>query len=280
MPLVQKRPLTPSQRFHIQNKVIVEKKRPEKSLSSFKKSTGGRNCHGRMTIRRRGGGHKKLYREIDFNRQKVNIPAKVQAIEYDPNRTALIALLAYADGEKRYIVAPVGLKKGDSVISTDSNNVEYNPGNSALLRYIAPSTKLHCVEIIPGQGARIARSAGIGVELMAIEGDYATLKMPSGEIRKVHADSRATIGVIGNSEHRKESLGKAGRKRWMGKRPRVRGKAMNAVDHPQGSSYRNKGTGDPMSPWSKLAKGGKTRRRSKTTDSLILVRRNGLKVKH
>ena len=278
MALIQKRPLTPGQRYHLQNKVDVAQKRPERSLTRFKKQSGGRNCYGRITMRRRGNGHKQLYRQIDFKREKLNIPAKVQSIEYDPNRTALIALLAYADGEKRYIPAPVGLKAGDTVIST-SDKIDYNPGNSTLLCHIAPATRIHCVELIPGQGAAIARSAGNAVELMGIEGEYATIKMPSGEIRKIHANCRAVIGDVGNQDHQNESLGKAGRNRWLGKRPRVRGSAMNAHDHPQGSSYRNNGSRVLLSPWGKLAKGGKTRKRSKTTNRFILIRRNGLKVK-
>jgi large subunit ribosomal protein L2 len=278
MPLVTKRPLTPGQRFHVLNKVEVSKKRPERTLVAPKNSTGGRNCYGRITSRRRGNGHKKLYRLIDFKREKINIPAKVQAIEYDPNRTSLIALLAYLDGEKRYILAPIGLKVGDTIVSSNEK-VEYNPGNSTLLKHIAPSTQIHAIELIPGQGASIARSAGNTVELMAVEGEYATLKMPSGEIRKVHANCRAVIGLVGNADHQNESLGKAGRNRWLGRRPRVRGSAMNAVDHPQGSSYRNNGCRHLLSPWGKLAKGGKTRRRSKSTNRFILIRRNGLKVK-
>ncbi len=279
MALVQKRPLTPSQRYHIQNKVKVAKKRPERTLTTSNKSSGGRNNYGRMTIRRRGNGHKRLLRTLDFKREKLNIPARVQAIEYDPNRTSLIALVAYADGEKRYIPAPEGLKVGDTIVSSDEK-VAYTPGNSTLLKYIAPATKLHCVELIPGQGASLARSAGVGLELMAIEGTYATLKMPSGEVRKVHGDCRASLGMIGNADHQKESLGKAGRNRWLGKRPRVRGSAMNAVDHPQGSSYRNNGSRVLLSPWGKLAKGGKTRKRAKSTNRFILIRRNGQKVKH
>lgn len=278
MALIQKRPLTPGQRYHIQNKVDVSKKRPERGLTSSNHSKGGRNVYGRITMRRRGAGHKRLYRQIDFKREKLNIPAKVQAIEYDPNRTCLIALLAYKDGEKRYIPAPLGLKVGDTVISS-TDKVDYNPGNSTLLKHIAPATRIHCVELIPGQGASIARSAGNAVELMGIENNYAMIKMPSGEIRKVHADCRAVIGDVGNADHQNESLGKAGRNRWLGKRPRVRGSAMNAVDHPQGSSYRNNGSRVLLSPWGKLAKGGKTRKRAKTTNRFILIRRNGLKVK-
>jgi large subunit ribosomal protein L2 len=262
----------------LQNKPDVADKRPERSLTSGKKFTGGRNCYGRMTSRFRAKGHKKLFRQIDFKREKLNIPAKVQAIEYDPNRTSLIALIAYADGEKRYIPAPKGLEVGATILSS-TEVVSYNPGNSTLLRFIAPSTRIHCVELLPGQGAVIARSAGVGLELMAVEGDYATLRMPSGEVRKVHANCRAVIGEIGNADHKNESLGKAGRNRWKGRRPHVRGSSMNAIDHPQGSSNRNNGSRILLSPWGKLAKGGKTRRRSKQTNRLILTRRNGLKVK-
>jgi large subunit ribosomal protein L2 len=278
MPLIQKRPLTPGQRFHIQNKVEVTNQRPERTLTSSLNSAGGRNINGRITMRRRGNGHKRLYRDIDFKREKLNIPATVQAIEYDPNRTALIALLSYADGEKRYIPAPVGLKVGDTVVSSDGK-IDYNPGNSTLLKFIAPATRIHCVEMLPGKGAAIARSAGIAVELMGLEGDYVTVRMPSGEIRKIHGNCRAVIGDVGNQDHQNESLGKAGRNRWLGKRPRVRGSAMNAHDHPQGSSYRNNGSRVLLSPWGKLAKGGKTRKRAKITNRFILIRRNGLKVK-
>jgi large subunit ribosomal protein L2 len=275
------RPITAALRFTELNRPAeIAKKRPERSLVEHKNKTGGRNTYGRITSRRRGGGHKKLYRVIDFKRAKLDMPAKVQAIEYDPNRSALLALLAYADGTKTYILAPKGLKVGDSIYSalkTDSN--DFRPGNSFPLSVIPPATRLHAVELLPGRGAQIARAAGVSVELVAVENGMAQLKMASGETRLVNANCRATIGEVGNEDHSKRKLGKAGRNRWLGRRPRVRGMAMNPVDHPNGGGQgKSKGGGGRqhlVSPWGQLAKGFPTRRRAKPSNSLILTRKNG-----
>jgi large subunit ribosomal protein L2 len=283
MALKSFRPLTASLRFTTLNRPEgLSKKRPERSLVESKSKTGGRNTYGRITSRRRGGGHKKLYRIIDFKRTKLDMPAKVQAIEYDPNRTALLALLAYADGTKSYVLAPAGLKAGDTIFNlmkTDTN--DFRPGNSFPLSVIPPATKLHAVELLPGRGAQIARSAGTSVELVAVEGEYAQLRLSSGETRLVNAKCRATIGEVSNADHGKRSLGKAGRNRWLGKRPRVRGVAMNPVDHPNGGGQgKSKGGGGRqhlVSPWGQLAKGFPTRRRSKLSSNFILVRANGRK---
>lgn len=281
MSIKKRKPLTPSQRYTALNIADeVTKSKPESKLTVAKHNKQGRNCYGRITSRRRGGGHKRRYRIIDFKRNKLDIPAKVQAIEYDPNRSANIALLAYADGEKRYILAPNGLKVGDSLMSTATKVEEYPVGLSLPLSLMPPSTRIHSVELYPGRGAQIARGAGVGAQLVNVEGDRATIKMPSGEIRMVHAKCRATIGVVGNSTHSSRSLGKAGRNRWLGRRPRVRGVAMNPVDHPMGGGEgRTSGGGHPVSPWGQLSKGYPTRRGSKPTDSMILVRRNGKKLK-
>ncbi len=275
------RPLTPSLRFTTLNRPEeITDKRPERSLVEHKHKTGGRNVYGRLTSRRRGGGHKQLYRRIDFKRAKLDISARVQAIEYDPNRSALLALLAYTDGTKTYIIAPQGLKIGDSIYSalkTDTN--DFRPGNSFPLAVIPPSTRVHCVELLPGHGAQLARSAGTSVELIAIENGAAQLKLGSGETRLVNAKCRATIGEVSNAEHNSRKLGKAGRNRWLGRRPRVRGVAMNPVDHPNGGGQgKSKGGGGRqhlVSPWGQLAKGFPTRRRSKPSNSLILVRHSG-----
>lgn len=279
MPLLDSRPLTPGQRFLTRNKQEVSKKRPERQLTVKKHSKKGRNCYGRITSRRRGGGHKRNYRLIDFRRDKLDIPAKVQAIEYDPNRTANLALLAYADGEKRYILAPRGLAVGDSVISA-SDRVEFTVGFSLPLAVIPPATKIHAIELHPGRGAQIARSAGQAAQLISIDGDRATVKLPSGETRYLSSRCRATIGEVGNHEHQNRSLGKAGRSRWLGRRPRVRGVAMNPVDHPMGGGEgRTSGGGQPQSPWGQLSKGFPTRKKSNPTNSQILVRRNGRQLK-
>jgi len=281
MPLKMFRPITSTLRFTQLNRPAeIVAKRPERGLTEHKHKTGGRNCYGRLTSRRRGGGHKQLYRIIDFKRDKLAMRAKVQAIEYDPCRSALIALIAYADGTKSYILAPKGLKVGDAVISAEKcENNEYRPGDAYPLATIPPSTRVHAVELLPGRGAQLARSAGVGLELVTVEAGNAQLKMPSGEIRLVNARCRATIGEVGNADHVNESLGKAGRNRWLGRRPRVRGMAMNPVDHPNGGGQgKSKGGGgrqQVVSPWGQLAKGFPTRRRSKPSDSLILVRHNG-----
>jgi large subunit ribosomal protein L2 len=282
MPIKSFRPLTASLRFtQLNHTPELSKKRPERALTQSHGKSGGRNVYGRLTSRRRGGGHKRLYRVIDFRRNKIDVPAKVQALEYDPNRSANLALLAYADGEKRYIVAPTGLKVGDSVVTT--NKPDFRVGNNLPLSVIPPTTKIHAVELYPGRGAQLGRSAGNSAELVGIEGKSATIKLPSGELRLVHANCRATIGVVGNGEHMNQSLGKAGRNRWLGKRPRVRGVAMNPVDHPNGGGQgKSKGGGGRqqlVSPWGQLAKSFPTRRRSKKTNNLIVHRRNGRKLK-
>jgi len=281
MALKSFRPHTASLRFTTLNRPDdISDKRPERSLVENKHKTGGRNTYGRITSRRRGGGHKKLYRIIDFKRAKLDMPAKVQAIEYDPNRSALLALIAYADGSKTYVLAPAGLKAGDTIynaMKTDTN--DFRPGNSFPLSVIPPATKLHAVELLPGRGAQLARAAGTSVELVAIENGMAQLRLTSGETRLVNAQCRATIGEVSNADHSKRKLGKAGRNRWLGKRPRSRGVAMNPVDHPNGGGQgKSKGGGGRqhlVSPWGQLAKGFPTRRRSKPSNSLILVRHNG-----
>lgn len=279
MALVDRKPITPSQRFYKQNKLELSKKRPERRLTIHKKNSAGRNAYGRITSRRRGGGHKRHIRIIDFHRNKFDIPAKIQDIQYDPNRSANLALLAYADGEKRYILAPRGLGIGDTVLSSEKR-ISINPGNSMPLSVIPPATKVHNIELIPGRGGQVARSAGNAAQLMGVDGDFATIRMPSGEIRLINKKCRATIGEVGNSQHQARTIGKAGRSRWLGKRPRVRGVAMNPVDHPMGGGEgRTSGGGHPMSPWGQLSKGFPTRRKSKTSNKFILVNRNGKKFK-
>jgi large subunit ribosomal protein L2 len=245
--------------------------RPLKALMESKPSTGGRNHYGRITSRFRGGGHKKRFRIIDFKRNKIGVPAKVVTIEYDPNRSARIALLNYADGEKRYILCPVGLKIGDAIIS--SRNADIKPGNSLPLRFIPLGTTVHNVELKIGGGAQLVRSAGSGAQIMAKEGDWGQLRLPSGEVRRVHLDCRATVGQVGNVEHSGEHVGKAGRTRWRGWRPHNRGVTMNPIDHPMGGGEgRSSGGRHPCSPWGQLAKGLKTRE-NKRTDPMIIKRR-------
>ena len=284
MPIHSFRPLTAAGRFTSLNKTTGElsKKRPERGLTENKHKTGGRNVYGRVTSRHRGGGHKQLYRIVDFRRDVLDMPAKVQAIEYDPNRSANLALIAYTNGEKRYILAPKGLKVGDAIFASNKATTnDYNVGNNFPLAIIPPSTRLHCVELVPGRGAQIARGAGTSLELVAIEENQATLKMPSGELRHVNAKCRATIGEVGNGDHNQQSLGKAGRRRWLGIRPTVRGMAMNPVDHPNGGGQgKSKGGGGRqqlVSPWGQLAKGFPTRRRSKPSNAQIIVHHNGRK---
>lgn len=246
--------------------------KPEKSLVESLKKNGGRNQQGKLTVRHQGGGHKRKYRIIDFKRNKDGIPAKVATIEYDPNRSARIALLHYVDGEKRYIIAPNGLKVGDQVMSGPEADIK--PGNALPLKNIPVGTMIHNVEIKIGAGAQLVRSAGAYAQLMAIEGDYATLRMPSGEMRKIHVNCRATIGVVGNAEHMNITIGKAGRSRWMGKRPENRGVAMNPNDHPHGGGEGRSPVGrkHPVTKWGKCAMGAKTRRK-KASDKLIVKRR-------
>jgi large subunit ribosomal protein L2 len=246
--------------------------RPERTLVEGRRtSSGGRNSYGRVTAWHRGGGHKRLYRRIDFRRDKLGVPARVASIEYDPNRSARIALLHYRDGEKRYILAPLGLKVGDDLLS--GPDAEIRPGNALPLTNVPLGTVIHAVELKPGKGAQLVRAAGVGAQLMAREGDYATLRMPSGENRRVHVRCRATIGQVGNLEHENRSVGKAGRSRWLGKRPNVRGVAMNPIDHPMGGGEgKSSGGRHPCTPWGKPTKGYKTRK-NRATDKWIVKRR-------
>ncbi|RMF84174.1 MAG: 50S ribosomal protein L2 [Nitrospinota bacterium] len=249
----------------------ITRPEPEKSLLRPLKKSGGRNNHGRITARHRGGGHKRRYRVIDFKRDKIGIPAKVASIEYDPNRSARIALLHYADGEKRYILAPLHLTVGDQVLAGPTADIK--PGNALALQDIPVGTIVHNIELQPGKGGQLARSAGAFAQLMAKEGSYAQLRLPSGEIRRVHLRCMATIGQVGNLDHENIRIGKAGRSRWLGRRPHVRGMAMNPVDHPHGGGEgRSKGGGHPRTPWGKPTKGYKTRKK-KQSDRYILRRR-------
>ena len=249
----------------------LSKGRPERSLLRKLNRSGGRNSYGRITSRHRGGGHKRKYRVIDFRRNKFAVPAKVASIEYDPNRSARIALLHYLDGEKRYIIAPHGLNVGDMVVSDEVTDVK--PGNSMPLKNIPLGTLIHNIEMRPGQGGQIVRSAGTAAQLMAKEGKYAQIRLPSGEVRMILNTCRATIGQVGNLDHENISIGKAGRSRWMGRRPHVRGVAMNPVDHPMGGGEgRSSGGRHPCSPWGWPTKGYRTRRK-KPSDAFIVRRR-------
>ena len=266
-------PTTPGTRFmSISEFDGLAKKAPEKSLTSALKKSGGRNNHGRITSRHIGGGHKRKYRIIDFRRNKFGIPAKVFALEYDPNRSARIALLHYADGEKRYILAPNGLKVGDTLQSGPGSEIKV--GNALKLRDMPLGSFVHNVELKPGKGGQIGRSAGSALQLMAKEGKYAQLKFPSGEVRLVNMECMATYGSIGNSDHENISIGKAGRTRWLGKRPKVRGVVMNPVDHPMGGGEgKASGGGHPVSPWGQKAKGLKTRKKKNQSNKYIVKRR-------
>jgi large subunit ribosomal protein L2 len=249
----------------------LTRKAPERSLLVPRKRTGGRNVYGRITSRHVGGGHKRMYRIIDFKRDKRDIPARVASLEYDPNRSAHIALLHYADGEKRYILAPLGLKVGDPVMSGERADIK--PGNALPLKNIPLGTLVHNLEMKPGKGGQLIRSAGSAGQLMAREGDYATLKMPSGEVRRIHVNCFATVGQVGNLDHENVSLGKAGRNRWLGRNPTVRGVAMNPVDHPLGGGEgKSSGGRHPVTPWGVPTKGYKTRQ-NKATDKFIVKRR-------
>jgi len=267
----QRKPTSAGRRFQSASSFEeITKTEPERSLVVSKTGSGGRNSYGRKTARHRGGGHKRLYRVIDFRRDKDGVPAKVAAIEYDPNRNARIALLHYLDGEKRYILAPAGLSVGDIV--ANGKGAEVKTGNAMEMRYMPVGTTLHNVELRPGGGGKIARGAGMSVQLVAKEGKYATLRLPSGEVRRVLLDCRATIGVVGNAEAELVSIGKAGRNRWLGVRPQTRGVAMNPVDHPLGGGEgKSSGGRHPVSPWGK--KEGRTRRRGLPSDRLIVRRR-------
>tara|TARA_B100000787_G_scaffold141649_1_gene110805 strand:- start:258 stop:1082 length:825 start_codon:yes stop_codon:yes gene_type:complete len=266
------KPITPGQRFRVVNGFdAITTDKPEKSLLAPKKRSGGRNNQGRMTTRNIGGGHKQKYRIIDFKRDKHNIPATVKTIEYDPNRTAFIALLSYADGEKRYVIAQNGLQVGQTVVS--GSNVAPEAGNAMLLSDIPLGTTISCIELHPGQGAVMARSAGSFAQLMARDGKYATLKLPSGETRLVLLTCNATIGVVSNSDHQLLVSGKAGRRRWLGRRPRVNAVRMNPVDHPMGGGEGRASGGHPRSRNGIPAKGFKTRSKKKASNKYILERR-------
>jgi large subunit ribosomal protein L2 len=266
------RPATPSLRFKtVTTFDEISKVRPEKSLLEPKARTGGRNNVGWMTVRHRGGGHKKLYRVVDFKRDKAGIPAKVAAIEYDPNRSARIALLHYADGEKRYILYPIGLQVGTTVVSGPDADILV--GNALPLRNIPVGTTIHNIELRRGKGAQLVRSAGGAAQLVAKEGEYAQVRLPSGEVRQVHIECLATIGQVGNLDHSNVSIGKAGRTRWLGKRPSVRGVAMNPVDHPHGGGEgKTSGGRHPVTPWGQPTRGFKTRN-NKRTDRFIIKRK-------
>jgi large subunit ribosomal protein L2 len=266
------KPTSAARRFYtVSDFADITKSTPERSLLEHQHSTGGRNNNGRITSRFRGGGHKQRYRVIDFRREKIGVPARVAAVEYDPNRTARIALLNYVDGEKRYILCPDGLKVGDQIVS--SRNADIKPGNSLPLRAIPLGTSIHNLELKIGKGGQLCRSAGVAAQLMAKEGAWGQVRLPSGEVRLVHLDCRATIGQVSNIDHQNISLGKAGRTRWLGVRPHNRGVTMNPVDHPMGGGEgRTSGGRHPCSPWGQLAKGLKTRN-NKRTDGMIIKRR-------
>lgn len=272
MAVLKAKPTSPGRRFVV--KVVnpdLHKGKPFKGLLESKSNTGGRNNAGRITTRHRGGGHKRHYRMVDFKRNKDGVPAVVERLEYDPNRTANVALVKYADGERRYIIAPRGVCAGDPIMSGGSAPIR--PGNAMALRNIPVGSVVHCVELKPGKGAQLARSAGSSAQLVAREGAYATLRLRSGETRRVLADCRATLGEVGNNEHNLRSLGKAGAARWRGIRPTVRGVAMNPVDHPHGGGEgKSSGGRHPVSPWGVPTKGYKTRG-NKRTDKLIVRRR-------
>lgn len=273
MPLKKFKPTSPGRRYQtVASFDELTTSRPEKSLLSPLKRSGGRNAQGKITVRHRGGGHKRRYRIIDFKRNKIDIPGKVKTIEYDPNRSARIALVSYADGEKRYIIAPLNMKVDDAVIS--STTADIKPGNVLPMQNIPVGTIIHNVEITPGKGGQLGRSAGSVIQLMAKEGKYAILRLPSGEMRKILITCKATIGQVGNLEHENIALGKAGRKRYLGFRPSVRGVAMNPCDHPHGGGEGKSPIGrkSPVSPWGKPTLGYKTRGR-KQSDKLIVKKR-------
>lgn len=278
MALKKFKPVTAGTRWRIGNAYAeITTNKPEKSLLETKKSKAGRNSSGHLTMRYRGGGHKQKYRVIDFKRDKKNIEATVKTIEYDPNRTAFIALVEYTDGDLRYILAPQGLEVGMKIISGDAVAPEI--GNSLMMKNMPLGTMVHNIEMLPGQGGKIARSAGSSAQLTNKEDKYAVLKMPSGELRKVLINCYATVGVVGNSDHALQSMGKAGRNRWRGIRPRNRGVAMNPVDHPMGGGEGKASGGHPRSRKGKYAKGQITRKRHKSSDKLIIQRKGGKKIK-
>jgi large subunit ribosomal protein L2 len=273
MPVKQYKPTSPGRRAMTTSTFEeLTRRRPEKKLVVSRASSGGRNNVGKMTVRHRGGGHKRAYRLVDFKREKWDIPARVAAIEYDPNRSARIALLHYHDGEKRYILAPHGLTVGETVMS--GPNAEIRTGNALPLSKITLGTQIHNIEMKPGKGGQLARSAGVVAQLMAKDPDYVQIRLGSGEVRMISAACLATVGQVGNLDHENVSIGKAGRSRWLGRRPRVRGVAMNPVDHPHGGGEGKAGQGNPhpVSPWGMLTKGFKTRRR-KDAERFIVKRR-------
>ena len=275
MPIRLYKPTSPARRFmSVLTYEEITKTKPERALLETKKKNAGRNAQGKITVRHQGGGNKVKYRLIDFKRNKLDVPAKVAAFEYDPNRSAFIALLHYLDGEKRYILAPLGLNVGDTIVSSETADIK--PGNSLLIQNIPVGTLIHNVELRPGIGGQMVRSAGAYAQLMAKEGGYATLRMPSGEMRKVPLLSRATIGTVGNTDHENVRIGKAGRMRHMGVRPTVRGVVMNPVDHPHGGGEGKSPIGKPapVTPWGKKTLGRKTRKHKKYSNRLIVKRIN------
>lgn len=276
MAIIKFKPTTPSRRHMVGADFSeITKSEPERSLIRPLKKTGGRNAYGRITVRHIGGGHKRMLRVIDFKRNIYDLPAKVLAIEYDPNRSARIALLEYPGNKKTYIIAPIGLNVGDTIVSSNQKEVEIKTGNCLLLRYIPSGTLIHNIELFKGKGAQIVRSAGTSAQIMAKEGDFAHIRLPSGEIRLVSLDCHATIGQIGNIEHEALILGKAGKSRWLGINPSVRGVAMNPVDHPHGGGEGKSGQGNPhpVTPWGKPTKGYKTRKRNRYSNKFIVKRR-------
>ena len=276
MGTIKFRPTTPSRRHMIGHDFKeITKSEPEKALISPVKKTGGRNAYGRITMRHRGGGHKRMYREIDLKRDLMNVSGKIIAIEYDPNRTSRIALVEYPKNVKKYIIAAVGLKVGDLIISSDDKNTEIKEGNCLPLRNIPQGTMIHNIELVKGKGGQIVRSAGTSSQIMAKEEPFAHIKMPSGEIRLIHLDCHATIGQVSNVDHDAVILGKAGKSRWLGRRPQSRGSAMNPVDHPHGGGEGKAGQGNPhpVSPWGMPTKGYRTRNRRKYSNRYIVKRR-------
>ena len=275
MPIRKLKPDTPSHRYmSVSTFEEITKKKPERKLTTALRKTGGRNNHGRITSRSRGGGHRRRYRIIDFKRNKFDSSAIIESIEYDPNRSPRIALVKYKDGEKMYIIAPEGVKVGDKIISSRENQIPFKTGNAMPLGQIPEGLLVHNIELKPGKGAQIARSAGSYARIMAIERGMVTLKLPSGELRMVSEECIATIGTVGNKSHENISIGKAGRSRWLGRRPKVRGVAMNPVDHPHGGGEgKSSGGRHPVSPWGVPTKGYRTRKKNKVSDRYIVKRR-------
>ena len=275
MPTKKLKPDTPSRRYmSVSTFEEITTKKPERKLTTALRKTGGRNNHGRITSRRRGGGHRRRYRIIDFKRNKFDSSGVIESIEYDPNRSPRIALVKYDDGEKKYIIAPEGLKVGDKILSSMGNKIPFKTGNAMPIGKIPEGLLIHNVELKPGKGAQMARSAGSYARIMANEGGMVTLKLPSGELRMISEQCIATIGTVGNKSHENISIGKAGRARWMGRRPKVRGVAMNPVDHPHGGGEgKTSGGRHPVSPWGTPAKGFRTRKKNKVSDRYIVKRR-------